>query len=749
MTIPEVGMYNDIAIFPDDENVNLYYCIRTTPHLRMEGETPVFYATFWTKNTVNTAAENVELDGGLVNFDINLGISQAEKDAILLMIEGGIRNNRIATLNAQVKEAKLHENDTAQHFVNHFVLEKGAIELRPVEYKQGTVNLQDNEGGPLLESVSSGSSSLFGDNSASIALTLTPRGAEVWYRTLLEGKKAASIRYDLVCLVRQPSLKIHIHAASFKDEAWEGKAAVKKVTHKLGFFKYNKSETVDPGDLTRKLIDNGLIVIDIDRQQKNIPDDYISGIQESMFEVVKKKVEAMILDRYSGVPEEESKALMEKYLLEDLDAMTDLYFNQRDAIEFPVHPQCTLSDFLKGIPDKTRKEVVHLVDLTDPVLLPHRSVKFRVTAPDYVSYVHIEATCGQEKKSFNFTDKESEQTWVMDMRANSAQPVEYSTKVRFVDTPDDSFCDLGTKTSTGDVLVDVGRIGLIDLVFKPHPDLARLKGKSEVRSIQLSVTYPDGRGGETTVEDFLSPQSAEGLSFRRLVQAVIDKPVRYKACYSFDGLDSLCTEEKTVYLTGPGESLPVYPPCPFSSSLDLTCSLPTLDADFDVDKVTVEFRYEDPERGFEYGDKCVFSKDNDWDDVSVRLYQMNPERDAFKYRFVVKGSQIYQSPWLEGKGDAETLIVPLQAILVDYSLLHMGTDFHSGSLTVRCGDEKDTERFTLTAKCTGEKPFVFFRTVDDNREYSYTLDLFDMDGVHLEPLSGSWKGPVFMLPKPR
>ena len=749
MTIPSVGMYKDIAIYPDDENVNLYYCIRTNPNIRKEDGIPVFVGTFWTDKDAKDAVGASKLAGGMVNFDVCLGLTEAEEEAVKDHIEkNGIRDNRIAALKATKNEVKLHAGDEMQHFQYNFVLDKGTVEIRPVDYVESKLYIIDQEKGNLVDWMSNGqNSSKFGDNNASFALTLNALGADVWYRTLMEGEKALGVRYDLKYRVRLPSLSIRIHAATWKDAEIEGQAAVKKATYGL---EKNcsaiKEDSVDPGDLTRRLVDNGLISIDIKRGTTSIPQDTVTEIWNSMFDIVKDKVKAIIDDKYVGMTSKERSESLLDYVMEDLDSFMDLYYNQQDVVEISVSPSCTMVDFLKGLSKENMARAVHLVDLRDPVLKPRRTANIMVSAQwDEIDSVVVKAKCGKEEKSFQFLKDTQPVTWEMkDLDADSLKEIEYSAEVWFpgVGVP----CELPKKKTMSDIYVNVGHIGIIDVVFKPNPKQGTLKG---LNSVSVDITYPqrDGTIGHRSLPDLLS--HTEGVPFRKTVGAEIKEPLRYTTSYEFDDRKPVTVPEKAFYLSADERDIPIYLPYPYQDSLNINVIVPPFDKGSSFRYIQVEFKYEDKENDFTVNDSVYYHKEDDDDmKLTARLPVINRTCTAFKYRFIVYGDQFYQSPWLDGKGDDESLIVPVQSVLIDYSLLGMGEKYQWLDLEVF--DKETGERlagFTRKGKKAEEEETLEFFTVEKrDREFKYKLNLIETATGTPHDFEGSWKGRIFMFP---
>ena len=84
ITVPIVLNHKDIAVYPDDQDCNLFYYIRTTPRIRkLENGIPVFSGLFWTDDATGKMDSVAGLAGGWINFDANLGFTEEEENELL------------------------------------------------------------------------------------------------------------------------------------------------------------------------------------------------------------------------------------------------------------------------------------------------------------------------------------------------------------------------------------------------------------------------------------------------------------------------------------------------------------------------------------------------------------------------------------------------------------------------------------------------------------------------------------------
>ena len=146
-TFPEVLNHRDVVVFPDDEDPNLFYCLRSTPRIRTINDEPVFRATFWTDNADGSAADTRGLKGGLINFDIDLSISEETFESIRNEIESsGLRERRQSQIERD-ERARLERLARARgesfNPRDVRVPELGAVRFGSIRAIDGKVSLRD------------------------------------------------------------------------------------------------------------------------------------------------------------------------------------------------------------------------------------------------------------------------------------------------------------------------------------------------------------------------------------------------------------------------------------------------------------------------------------------------------------------------------------------------------------------------------------------------------------------------------
>ena len=758
-TIPMLAMYQeDIAIYPDDENCNKFYCIRTKPKLRTENGVPVFSAIFWAGMDASTAAKEARFDGGEVTFDACLGITEEEKSKIVEFIsKSGYQDEVIQRMEEELAEKKRARESLMEYSGVYLgvsglrrVMEKGEIKIAAPQFSTGTVNLMEHVGGAMVTYSSGGSKpSLFGDNNAASRISLSPTGAEVWYRALEKDSKPLVIQFDLKAQVRLPSLEVHAYAGSYqKDDTHK---RLKEVWEKVD--KCTKSVDtmhLDIEAITREVVDNGIIVVDIRPSTASISSECIEQVRNGVMSILVKKIEAIMQTRFEGMTKEERESKIIEAMENEMRAFTEVRYTQEDVIEIPLAPQCSLMHFLEDLTDEQRSKALLPLDLRDSLFLPKREIDIHVNAPwDYFDYVIVKTECGEEEESFSFKKESTSETWKLKDTIDVKNTVYYTVTVGFLDgTPP---YDFPKATSMGDITINLSRIGLIDVTFKPHPNLGTLSGKNKITKVNVEVQYENRNGG---LDDFSFPldfakEGDNGTKFTRHIGKAVEKPLNYRVRYEFLQRDPITIPWKSFYLSG-ADDLVIYTPYPFEDSLDFTVVAPAFSKDSGVKSLEVDIDYQDEKNGFSSYATVDLTEANTWKE-KVHLPIMDGTVDTYKYRFTTYGSMIIQSDWIDGKGEGGTVVLPIHRFIVMCNMLGLGTQYFAGQIVIESKDGLFKQLFFLDDAVAQKKQFEFYiqGTEDMNREFSYVMTLFENNSTEPVVKEGTWKGSMCMLPNPK
>ena len=759
ITIPSVLLHGNIAVYPDDEDCNLFYCIKTTPEIRMVDGQPVFSGLFWTDKADGSMNSVAGLAGGWINFDSNLSISEKEEKEIIKKIEdSGVQDKRR-------KELVKAENERLRLIAKASGEEKDAEEVIPVvgkvrfgaiNFTEGTVTLlEEKAGGDIVEwSSAGGPASLIGDNNAAFAMRLSPMGAAIWYKALKEGVKAISIRYELKFLLRLPSLEIRAWAGSFQKIKVE--RDVKRnweTAQKRLLCPDKKVEKIDVKSITQFLREEGLVNIEIKKGSTEISNEHVSQLREMALNLIESKVEEIIKTRVLGMTPEERQSSMLELIEEEVNSFIELRFKQEDVVEWSIAPQGTIMNFLDTVPAEKRKNVTRLVDLSEHEV-ETIELNVNVDAPwdeePFVNMVKVDMTYPTAKQSHSILFKKDTQieTWRFRRPKNDDGRVNYRTSVYFKGISEP--LELPEKTTNGHVNINVGKVGLIDVNFIPHQLLLSLSGKNKVNVIQVDLSYKkEGQNDHFTDRVVFTPEDLEGKNFRKITGKIIDAPLCLKVSYFLKGGNIIEMKDMKYYITE-NQTINITTPYPYNDSLELYVELPLIPDD-SVSKVVAEFQYEDEKNGFESSDQVTLSKDDDWESAMAKLVLIDKNFPQFKYRYkIFSKDDIAQSGWMTGSGDAELIVLPITKVSVNISQLGMGANYAGGILTLNYNDgiTRDEKEVNLTSNTPETISWYIPKTGNTEAEYTYSLMLYDSKGKTVES-TGTNKGKILLLQKPK
>lgn len=756
ITIPSVLLHENVAVYPDDEDCNLYYCLKTAPEIRMVNNQPVFSGLFWTDQADGSTESVAGLAGGWINFDAHLGVAQEVEEKIKQKLKSlGIQKQRQNVLVKKERErlgliAKARGSTTIPE---PDVQGVGEIRFGAVNFTEGSVTLLEEKDGDLVAwSSAGGPASLLGDNNAAFAMRLSPTGAAIWYKALKEGMKSISIRYDLTFQLRLPSLEIR---------AWAGSTQKLEIDRKVERVWKNVDqgcsdadvERINVREITENLMEEGLMNIEIKKGSTEISDEHVSQLRNMAMKLIDEKVQEIIKSRIRGMTEEERKNSLIQLMKEEVNSFVELRFTQEDVVEWNIAPQGTILNFLEKVPAEKKEQVTKLVDLSEHEV-ETIEINVNVDAPwdeePFVNVVKVDMVYPAAEKQHSLLFKKDTQVepWRFRRPKNDNGIVKYNTSVFFKGISEP--VELSEKGTNGNININVGKIGLMNINFKPHPNLLSLGGKNKITAIQVDLSYKD-EGAEDHFRDTLvfTAEDVDGEPFKKILGKIIDAPLVYRVTYFAKSGQSVVMQEQKYYVTE-NDQVNIYTPNPFEDTLDLNVELPLVPDD-SVKSIIVEFRYEDENNEFESSDRVVLSKEDDWDSVLARLVLLDKNFSAFKYRYkIIAQDNISQSGWIDGEGDAETIILPIQKILINVSQLGLGAEYMNGILALSYENEDTSVRKELFLTPQNDDEMLNWYIPGTNNsvaEYSYTLTLIDNTGISTE-LSGTSSGKILFFPKP-
>jgi hypothetical protein len=716
ITIPTVLTYKDITVFPDDADCNLFYCIRTTPRIRMQGNTPVFSGLFYTDKADGTMETTSGIAGALINFDANLAISDEEFAAI----RQEIKDSKLQEARKKVIEQKQRERQYYRNKVTDkdgksilgsdptgYNVPKVEDEVRfgSILYKEGTVELlEENNGDFVTWGSSGGRCSGFGDNNAAFSLRLSHLGGAVWYKALKEHSKAFSIRYNLTFEVRVPTLEIRIYAASHQHEHLE--RTWQKIKGKCG-----KADTYPGKSITKTLVDDSIINIEITQGSSSLPQEDINQIRESMMSILDKKIEEIFKSKIQGMTAEQMDNSMFSLFDEEINSFAEYHFTQDSVMDWSLAPQGTIMDFLEGVPKDALGRVVKLVDLADNEVATEE-VHIQAAAPwdeaPYVTQVKVELeyVANGLKQAFLLSKDHPSEIWRFRKPKNDKGDVIYTAYIYTRDHKEPYV--MAEEKTRGHVFINVGRPGVAELRIAPHPVISTLSGNNKVTSICVNTRYKTkGKDSKTYIDNFtISPDNMEGTVYSKDFGIALTEPLHYKVTYYFKNRAPIDSPEIQFYFTD-DRSSQILTPAPFSDSLEIDVEASgKIKKEENIEKVIVTFRYEDKKNSFDSSSSVTLSKEDNWEPARASFVVMDKNNQKFQYKYTLftKDDDPYTSDWIDGEGEAEPVIIPLP----DIPMFNLHADKLKINVEIS-GKIKSDENF--------EKIIISFRYHDETNKY--------------------------------
>ena len=720
ITIPTVLSYKDIAVYPDDADCNLFYCIRTTPRIRVENGIPVFSGTFYSDKADGKMESTSGITGALINFDANLAISDEDYENIRQQIKKGrVQEARVRVLEKKNEQRQYYRNKVkgkdgaiaGEDPTGYHVPEIGEVRFGSIDFKEGNVELLEEAHGDLVAwSSSGGRCSGFGDNNAAFALRLSHMGGAVWYKALKERSKAFGIRYNLKFDIRVPALEIKMYAASHQ------KSDIKRDVERI-WKNVDKGctdadvERIDCHSVAQTLVDESVVNIEIIQGSSDIPLEDVNRIRESMVSLLKDMIEEIIKSKIQGMTREQMETSMIETMSEEINSFAELRFTQESVLEWSIAPQGTIMDFMEGVPENALNRVITLVDISQTVL-PTVEVEVRAAAPwdeaPFVTSVQVdlEYVSTGEHKSYLLNKEYNYDKWMFRPDKKELKDKKDKGIVRYTATvwtkdKKDPFV-MPTVETTGHVFVNVGKIGMADIMFVPHPSLALLSGNNKVTGISVETRYRTkeerlqdekeikaGKAQETKrgiVSAFsMTPDNVEGHHFFVNFGKLLDEPLLYQVTYNFKNRAPI-TMPLSQYYFSDGVASQVLTPNPFSDTLGINVEVNgSIRNNEDVIKATVSLRYIDEKNDFESTDCVILSKEDDWEASRASLVIVDKSNSKYQYKYtLMMTDSFYQSEWIDKEGEVEPIILSApNTFIVDTGILGTaGTDYYRAQLHV-------------------------------------------------------------------
>ena len=763
LTFPEVLSKNGVTVYPDDEDPNVFYLVSETPRLRLDNNKPVFRGLFWTDDASGGDPGVAGLRGALLNFDVNLAIPDRVKDDLLEEIKRtGVQAQRVEQMEQDEKEriarmAKATGQDGTE-LPKPRVPEIREPRFGSVQYTGGLVEvLAEKDGNFIAWSSAGGPPSMMGDNNSAFALRLGAEGAAVWYRGLENDAMAIGIRYQLKFQARLPSLQIHVWAGSHQHMDVT-RAAQRVIDNEDQGCSDADVEHIDVTELTQKLVEEGLVNVEIIKGSAKISDEQVSQLRNAAISLISDRVKEILMNKIKGMTEDERKSSLLQHFEEEVTSFAELRLTQRDVIEWSVNPQATLTEFLGGVTGEARKKLVTLVDLSDPVV---STLSIDVSADaawdgdPNITRVIVTVDYPPKRndpkgiQSFTF-DKSNPapQKFLCRRAPNDRGTVNYSA-VAFVKGSEKPI-DLPGGQTNGDIHVEAPALGSFKVKLRPHPNMFTTGGSGKITSVTVDYEYKDEAAPDHVADRaVIRPTDLEaGVSVSHLTFRKIDAPIKFTPTYIRDGAPAIVGKPQQIWVQAGRESI-VEIPQPWTDFLKIGARVLNVEG---LRNAKLDLQYDDGD--FQSEGEILLEKDGAdggaWSG-RTQLPQVDRTKQRFRYRYSVEGpDQLVVGPWVDAEGDQE-LILPVLGVKLRTDRLKIGTDFSEALVSLTYADAprhfETKHEFFLTKDHVSDVWLV--PRVDPAKDsYTYSLTLFKASGDPVDVAAREGHGENLVLVPP-
>jgi hypothetical protein len=765
LTFPEVLTLDDVVVYPDDDDPNLFYLLSGRPRLRLDAAgKPVFRGLFWTDDASGTNPGVAGLRGAMLNFDLNLEIPQNVQDKILEKIKSsGVQQQRLAQMEQDEKE-RIDRMRRATGDLGVAATPR-LPEIREarfgsIQFLDGRVELlEEKEGGFVAWSSAGGAPSLIGNNNSAFALRLGPEGAAVWYRGLEQDATAIGVRYELKFQARLPSLQIHVWAGSHQkmDVTRSAERVIKNMDQGCSDADV---EHIDVSKLTQTLVEEGLVNVEIIKGSAKISDEQVSQLRNTAISLVSDRVKEILMNKIHGMTEEERKNSLLNTFTEEVTAFAELRLTQRDVIEWSANPQATLTEFLGGVTGDARSKMITLVDLSDPVV---STVEAEISADAawdgdpaitrVIVTVEYPAARNDPKGIQEFAfDKADQAAKTFRCRRVKRDPgtLKYSA-VAFVKGAQDPIRLPGGQTN-GHIHVEVPTLGSFKMKLRPHPSMFATAGSGKITSVAVDYEYKSpGDPDHVADRAVIRPADLDaGVTVSHATFRQIDAPIRFTPTYIRDGAPAIGGAPQQIWVQAGREAV-VEIPQPWNDFLRVGARVLNVDG---LKGAKVELKYDDGD--FQSDGTITLDKDGEettggsWSGTST-LPQVDKAKQQFKYRYSVEGpGQLVVGPWVDAVGDQE-LVLPVLSVKLRTDRLKIGADFSEVLVAMKYADAArrfETRHEFFLNKDHPTDTWVVPRVDSNQDSYSYSLTLFKPSGesVEIPPRDAHGENLILMPP---
>lgn len=591
LSIPAFAEIEGVTVFRDDEDPARFYYLPSQPRLaRGENGKPQF--TFL-RYQFALERPGTEPGGGYLVFTTVMREEGAVLERIRQAMQSRLRSEMPTT-------TALPE-----------------VTVAPVDFTDGEVRLIIMQNDRFVKAVNLGRPSLFGNNTASVAVELSSDGATLFYEALRKAGSVAAIEYDLTFPVRLPAITIRGHVDSQEVKTAVMGFTAEQVSSEDTWGNEESHERAHRTSISETMESQGLITLEILKGNVDLSQEDMESLRAFAFQGMDSFVKDHFLKGGTIETEEDRKSQWMSFLHQDVHQRFDLNVSYRDVINRQYHPSAQINPSFLGVPVD---QVLIDIDLGNaPWFFNTLSVRVDTTL-DFAKYGDIvhsvvghlsydetrpDGTRLVKRESVAFSAADAApKTFETRIAALGKDRYHVDVEVHYKSGPVPQAVIASFDTMKRDLTLDVPNPGVIEVTLSAAPKAF----DDRLLAIEAEIEYADPRRNvPRVVETAVLNADAPTASYRRVIYAPWDKPYRYRLTYVLKdehGNAQRSTGEWTEASSGQRNlSLPT----PFDDAFNLNV-IPSVDWQ-DVRELVVDLEYHDEPNDYRVQRTLSFSKD--------------------------------------------------------------------------------------------------------------------------------------------
>lgn len=683
-----------VTVYQDDAKFWRFYLLADFPQVRqLSNGDPVFLLTEY-KFSDQSREENPDLPrgGGYLVFDAELRVEPDHYSTIVDELQSWVEtewerlksgpNDRVRILryNSVMRDTLGDQWSGTGHHGGERASERVAsgttlvmpgtgaapppadapapkVEIGEPLWTEGVVKMNAPSSPGLVNGViGERKASLVGNNVAAFSLDLTPDGAVLMRKTLVDEDDQGNmtggtnltliqVEYNLKMLAKLPPARLYIKFNT---------ASVYHAMQEL-FHEHDSSGCDDDYFTSETMmstaIEAGLLTVKVD--MGGITDE---DLQETLISQAMQQTRQLLTERFA----KKERAPLEEWADEDVQNsgreiyrlkrvqdvdMTDFEMDMaiEPTTEYEVAPQGTLATFLRDADDQDMSRFVRRVDLDDDFFktLSLSARAFANWEEDDVAFVELHVEYGEgadlKTQSFTFTPDDTEPKEWDPALIDGNREFSYRWRVGFEGREPTEWVDEG-KTTTRNLNVSVETPGKLDVeITGVGLDFANV-----VDAVLVHLTY--GTGDERIANSVLLTENSLSDRWSQVLYRPYDEAISYEVEYLLKTGKTIKAQDAT---DGPTQNIIIARPD--IDVLDLT--LVPAGNWGDVIQAVASLRYVDTDHSYHRDAQFLFKGSGEFKKWAV--LQLDADKKTFEYKVLAtfQNGDTQETEWMPKEGD--------------------------------------------------------------------------------------------------